>query len=102
MLVVFRSRLQESEEVRQEYPVLARHMVELAQAMPGFISYKNFSSSDGESLSVIEFDNKENLRAWQQHPEHKVAQQKGRDLFYDQFKVQVCTVEREYSFKREK
>lgn len=102
MLVVFRSRLSDKEEVGTEYAPLAKRMIELAEAMPGFISYKNFEASDGERVSVIEFDSQENLRAWQEHPEHKVAQQKGRDLFYDQFKVQVCTVEREYNFKREK
>lgn len=102
MLVVFRSRLSDKDEVATEYPPLGKRMIELAKAMPGFISYKNFESSDGERVSVIEFDSQENLRAWQEHPEHRVAQQKGRDLFYDEFKVQVCTVEREYNFKREK
>ncbi len=102
MLVIFRSRLSDKDEVSKEYPPLGKRMIELAKAMPGFISYKNFVASDEERISVIEFDTQENLRAWQEHPEHKIAQQKGRDLFYDEFKVQVCTVEREYNFKREK
>ncbi len=102
MLVVFRSRLSNKDEVEAQYPPLGKRMLELAESMPGFISYKNFRASDGEGVSVIEFDSQENLKAWQEHPEHRIAQQKGRDLFYDEFKVQVCTVEREYNFKREK
>ncbi len=102
MLVVFRSRLSDKDEIKTQYPPLGKRMSELAEAMPGFISYKNFIASDGERVSVIEFDSQENLKAWQEHPEHRVALQKGRDLFYDEFKVQVCSVEREYNFKREK
>ncbi len=100
VLVVFRSRLAENEQTKKQYPPLGKRMIELAQSMPGFISYKNFAASDGERVSVIEFDTQENLSAWHEHPEHKVAQQKGRELFYDEFKVQVCSIEREYSFKR--
>jgi hypothetical protein len=30
-------------------------MYELGSAMPGFVSYKDFTSQDGESVSVVEF-----------------------------------------------
>lgn len=102
VVVIFRSRLSDSDQTKEQYLPLAKQMIELAQGMPGFVSYKNFASSDAESISVIEFDTQENLSAWHDHPEHKKAQQKGRDFFYSEFKVQVCSIEREYSFKREK
>ncbi len=100
VMVIFRSRLSDGEEVENQYPPLGKRMLELAQSMPGFISYKNFSAPDGERVSIIEFDTQENLAAWHDHPEHLVAQQKGRDLFYDEFTVQVCSIERQYGFKK--
>jgi heme-degrading monooxygenase HmoA len=48
----------------------------------------------------LEFENEAALRAWRMHPEHRAAQQKGRDSFYEEYKVQVCEVLREVRFAR--
>lgn len=73
-------------------------MYELATGMPGFISYKDFEAADGESVSIIEFDNAENLAAWRNQPEHQAAQREGKERFFQWYDIQVARIERQYSF----
>jgi heme-degrading monooxygenase HmoA len=72
----------------------------LAEGMPGFISFKTFRAEDGERVSIIEFESEEALRAWREHPEHRTAQEIGRGAFYAEFRIQVCSIIRQYGFKR--
>jgi heme-degrading monooxygenase HmoA len=97
VVTVFRSRLKSSPSAALQE--LGQRMYELAAAMPGFISYKDFAE-DGESLAIVEFESLETLEAWRRHPEHVAAQQRGRDEFFSEYLIQVCTPVRDYSFKR--
>jgi heme-degrading monooxygenase HmoA len=99
VVVVFRSRLRK--EALEEFTPTAQRMLELASAMPGFVSYKVFASEDGERLSLIEFDSEEHEQAWRDHPEHRAAQRLGRERFYEEYRLQVCRTVRDYGFRRE-
>jgi heme-degrading monooxygenase HmoA len=79
---------------------MAAKMRELAEKMPGFISFKTFKAEDGERVSIIEFASEETLRAWREHPEHRRAQALGRTEFYAEYRIQVCRTERRYGFTR--
>ena len=94
IVTIFRSRLRP--EHQAEYAPMAVKMLELAKAMPGFVSFKNFSAPDGERVSIVEFESEETHKAWRDHPEHRVAQKLGREKFYAEFKIQVCKTVREY------
>ena len=98
VVTVFRSRLEA--EHAAEYAQTAARMRTLAEAMPGFVSFKTFRADDGERLSLIEFESEETLAAWRDQPEHRQAQQRGRAAFYAEFQLQVCFVVRQYGFKR--
>ena len=98
-VVIFRSRLRD--EARDEYAVWGREIGQLAAQQPGYISDKTFTASDGERVTIAEFDSEESIRAWQQHPRHLEAQQKGRDNFYSQYHLQVCPVARAYGWERD-
>lgn len=96
VLTVFRSRLRP--EHTTEYLETAARMSELARAMPGYVSHKVFTAADGERVTLVEFDSEEHHRAWAMHAEHRAAQDKGRERFYSEYRVQVCTVTREHAF----
>ena len=83
IVTVFRSRLMPG--LREEYVALVDRMVELATAMPGYISHKGFFAEDGERCTIVEFESEEAQRAWRMHPEHRDAQRKGRELYYQDF-----------------
>ena len=97
VIVVFRSRLRDDVDL-EALDVAGARMVELASAMPGFLSYKDFSAEDGELTSIIEFADMDSLLAWRNHPEHVAMQQRGRDEFFAAYEIHVCQPLRSYSF----
>jgi heme-degrading monooxygenase HmoA len=98
VIAVFRSRLRS--EHASEFLELAARMRELAEAMPGFRSYRVYQADDGERCSVIEFESHEALRAWREHPEHRAAQRLGRERFYAEYRLHVAEPARESHFER--
>ena len=99
MITLFRSRLRP--EAREEYERWAARMLALASAMPGFVAIKSFAAEDGERVSIVEFDSEAAHTAWREHPEHREAQRLGRERFYAEFRIQVCTPVRAYGFVHE-
>ena len=98
ILTVFRSRL--DPESRDQYLALAPRMSELARTMPGYRSHKSFVADDGERVTIVEFESEEAQRQWARHAEHAAAQKKGRESFYTEYSLQICTVVRESRFTR--
>ena len=94
MITIFRSRLRP--EHQEAYQQTAAHMHELAQQMPGFIAIKTFTAPDGERVSIVEFESEATHDAWRNHPEHRKAQKLGREVYYSEFQLQVCKLERAY------
>jgi heme-degrading monooxygenase HmoA len=58
-----------------------------------------FTAEDGEILALAEFDSLDALHAWKEHPEHVVAQQRGREEFFAAYRAQICSTIREATFK---
>jgi heme-degrading monooxygenase HmoA len=83
-----------------EYRETSARMHEIVEAMPGFISYKEYQAEDGEGVAVVRFESEEALREWGSHPEHRAAQRRGREAFYDDYWIQVCSTIREGRFQR--
>ena len=99
VVTIFRSRVRADAD-QEALSRLGEKMFEYATAMPGFISYKDFTAEDGESVSIIEFDSEETLAAWRDHGEHKDAQARGRSEFFSEYHIQVCKPIRESRRKR--
>ncbi len=98
VVIVLRSRLR-PEAAGDELAEMGQRMYSLAARMPGFLSYKDFVADDGENVSIVEFDTLEALAAWREHLEHRVAQARGRAEFFSEYRIQVWSVVREYSFR---
>jgi heme-degrading monooxygenase HmoA len=97
VVIVFRTRLKHGID-EQALTAMGERMYEIASAMPGFISYKDFAAADGENVSIVEFASQEALAAWRDHPEHKEVQERGRQDFFADYQVQVCSPLRSYRF----
>ena len=97
-VTLFRSRLDPAH--LSDYREMAAQMRTLAEAMPGFVSFKTFTADDGERISIVEFESEETLRAWREHPAHREAQRLGRERFYLEYRIQVCEVLRAYGGQR--
>ena len=101
VVVIFRSRIRQDADLTG-IDTLAAHMYEIASAMPGFISYKEFRADDQETVAVVEFDSHHHLLAWRSHPEHLHAQQRGRDVVFESYDITVCEQVRRYAFTKER
>jgi heme-degrading monooxygenase HmoA len=97
IVAVFRTRLREDADMAA-LTALGERMVAGATAMPGFVSYKDYSADDGESLTLVEFASEPELLAWRNDADHRAAQERGRREFFAAYQVQVCRVDRAYRF----
>ena len=96
VVVISRSRLKAGVEAQIE--ALGARLYELVTRMPGFLSYREYQSRDGEALAVVEFESAAALEAWREHAEHRAAQALGRERFFSSYRIQVCNLERDYGW----
>jgi heme-degrading monooxygenase HmoA len=78
------------------YEATAARMVELAAQQPGFLGVESVRQADGTGITVSYWQSLECIRAWRQHVEHRQAQERGRDEWYQRYRVRVCRVERDF------
>ena len=83
-----------------EYEETGNRMVELVSAMPGFLGME-YAPTEGGELLVARFESHEALAAWHDQPEHRIAQQLGREKFFAKFRIDVCEPVRSYDFEAE-
>ena len=78
---------------------MAEAMEKLAATQPGFLGIE--SARDGLGITVSYWESLESIAAGKQNARHLVAQERGRETWYEEFQqVRVCRVERDYGFER--
>ena len=92
--VIFTARISESDET---YARTAARMRELAHSKYGCARFTAVVEGDQE-ISISYWESLDQIRAWNQDPEHRTAQELGREKWYSSFQVQVVQVIREYAF----
>jgi len=98
VIVLFRSRL--TPQAGEDYHAMGDEMLAAAREMPGFVDYKRYTSEDGERLSVVWWENQDTMKAWREHPRHKIAQAAGRSRWYQNYEIEVAEVVRSAHFER--
>ena len=93
--VIFTSHLTESDS---DYTQTAELMVELASQQAGFLGVE--SVRDGMGITVSYWSDTESISAWKQNAEHLIAQKRGRDVWYKEFKIRIAKIERDYGFSK--
>ncbi|MCK4562981.1 MAG: antibiotic biosynthesis monooxygenase [Flavobacteriaceae bacterium] len=83
-------------EINQDYDKIADRMVTLAKKQKGFLGVESARNDLG--ITVSYWESIESIKSWKNESEHKVAQQKGKEVWYTAFKVRICKVERDYEF----
>jgi heme-degrading monooxygenase HmoA len=75
-------------------------MVELAAQQSGFLGVESVRNADGVGITVSYWESLDATRDWKRNEEHLVAQAKGKSEWYQQYRLRICKVEREYGFER--
>ncbi|AUD07163.1 antibiotic biosynthesis monooxygenase family protein [Spirosoma pollinicola] len=79
------------------YSDMATRMVEMAHLQPGFLGVESARTELG--ITVSYWESPESIRVWKEKAEHLIAQQIGRERWYESYKIRVCKVERDYGFE---
>ena len=98
MVVLFRSRL--TPAAGEDYRAMDEEIFALARDAEGFESVKSFHADDGERLTIVWWRDAESLSRWRHHPRHRIAQQTGRERWYENYTLEVAEVVRESRFVR--
>ncbi len=85
--------------VEDGYGDMSARMVELAQEQPGFLGVESARADIG--ITVSYWDSPDAIRLWKQQAEHRIAQETGRQRWYEVYKTRICKVERDYGFDRD-
>ena len=93
--VIFTSTASKLEN-RSGYNEMDKKLSQLVREQPGFLGFDSVSSGIG--ITVSYWKDLDSILAWKKEKTHLVAQAKGRDVWYKQYKVRICKVERDYGF----
>ena len=88
-----------TEEGKQEYLQIAASLRDHLSNMPGFISLERFQNlSDSEKLLSLSFwEDEDSIAKWRNLEEHRDAQLKGRNQLFNDYRIRVCNVTRDYT-----
>jgi heme-degrading monooxygenase HmoA len=99
MVILFRSKLAAS--AGDDYARMSEAMLAHAKTFAGFVDVKSFKADDGERLTVVWWQDEATLKAWATDAKHRVAQQAGRDRWYEYYRMDVAQIVRVSRFDRD-
>jgi len=84
------------------YAETAARMDELAAQQPGYLGIESARAGEegGVGLTVSYWVSEDDARAWKRVAEHRVAQEAGRERWYERYSVRIASVTRDYAFER--
>lgn len=86
-----------SGEDPEGYAAMAERMLELASEQPGFLGVETAHNPEtGFGITVSYWADEASIQGWKAVSEHRVAQQLGRETWYERFSLRVARVTREY------
>ncbi len=83
---------------RQEYLEIAADLRPFLDGIDGFISIERFESlsQPGKVLSLSFWRDEQAIETWRQLDPHRIAQARGRAALFDEYRLRIATVVRDY------
>jgi heme-degrading monooxygenase HmoA len=78
------------------YARMAERMDRLAAEQPGYLGLEAARDDGGLGITVSYWSDDAAAAGWKQVAEHLVAQERGREVWYADYRVRVSTVTRAY------
>ena len=91
--VIFTSQKNSNEH---DYAATATRMGELAATMPGYLGIESARNPEGFGITVSYWKDEESIRNWKAHVEHRGAQQRGKQEWYEHYETRIARVDRAY------
>ncbi len=96
--VIFSS--QRNDLDHDNYEFMAIKMVQLAQEQQGFLGYESYRNNEGIGVTISYWETLHDISEWKRNMEHREAQKKGRELWYDAYSLRIAKIERDYFFQQ--
>ncbi|KRA80724.1 antibiotic biosynthesis monooxygenase family protein [Altererythrobacter sp. Root672] len=97
-LVVFRNRKRADIDYAA-YQADSERMLQLAQAQPGYLSFKSYVADDGEVIAMSEWADEAAALNWRRQVEHLEVQGRGRNDYYESYTLFACDNPRIHEFQ---
>ena len=81
-------------DVDNGYSDMADKMVELAKKQPGFLGVDSARSAVG--ITVSYWKDLASIDLWRKHSEHRIAKEKGKKDWYQNYTLRIAKVEIQY------
>ncbi|ESS71445.1 hypothetical protein MGMO_103c00120 [Methyloglobulus morosus KoM1] len=91
-VVIFRAKVR---SVDSEYSKVAARLRELAMGQFGCVDFQAITEGNNE-IALSYWPNEASILEWKSHSEHVLAQQLGRERWYESYSVQVAEIIHEY------
>ncbi len=85
-------------DIDEGYEDTALKMEGLAKQQEGYLGIESASSDVG--ITVSYWKSVEAIIKWKNNMEHTMAREKGKAIWYKQYQLRICKVERDYGFER--
>jgi heme-degrading monooxygenase HmoA len=85
-------------DTTQGYGEMSDKMISLVSEQDGFLGMESARNDLG--ITVSYWRDLASIKKWKENAEHSVAREKGRTEWYNNFKVRIALVEREYGFEK--
>ncbi|MDE1464924.1 antibiotic biosynthesis monooxygenase family protein [Spartinivicinus poritis] len=85
-------------EEKAEYFSIANNLKASLVDMEGFISVERFNSLSDPNrfLSLSFWEDEQSAKAWKNKNEHRIAQEKGKNYLFNNYRLRVADVIRDY------
>lgn len=85
-------------EIEEDYQLMAKKMVELAQEQVGYLGHE--SAREGLGITVSYWESLDSIRKWKMQTDHLLAQKLGKEKWYAAYKTRISLVECDYGFEK--
>jgi heme-degrading monooxygenase HmoA len=79
------------------YAEMAKRMDEKARQYEGYLGIESARDQNGFGITVSYWRGENDFKAWKQDMAHLEAQEKGQSTWYENYRVRIAKVEREYA-----
>lgn len=83
----------------EAYEEMDNKLSEMANKQPGFLGLESIQQGK-RSITISYWQSLEAISQWKNNSLHQKAQKIGKERWYENYHIQICKVDRTYSFKK--
>ena len=83
-------------DVQEGYDKMDELTFKEIETIKGYLGYESFRDENGFGVNVSYWKDMIALKNWKENTLHKKAQELGKEKWYKNYKLRICSVERDY------